>query len=89
MELDLPLLLQAVFNVTAATAIPSLAINCYLLRRDKEKLVTAILNSPLELKSLELDPHHPEVPESAPSTPASKPIMRSATLLKMPPAPRT
>jgi hypothetical protein len=77
MELDLPFI-QAIFNVTAVTAIPSLALNCYLLRRDKEKLVTAILNSPLEL-----DPHHPEIPEAAPS----KPSLRSATMLKMPAVP--
>ena len=71
MELDLSLL-QLTLNVITVTAIPSLAMNCYLLRRDKEKLVTAILNSPLEL-----DPHHPESPKSAPSTATSK----------MPPAP--
>jgi hypothetical protein len=77
MELDLSFL-QLTLNVITVTAIPSLAMNCYLLRRDKEKLVTAILNSPLEL-----DPYHPENPKSAPSAAASKPVSK----LRMPPAP--
>jgi hypothetical protein len=76
MELDLSFL-QATFNVITVTAIPSLAMSCYLLRRDKEKLVTAILNSPLEL-----DPHQPENP-GASSTAAPKPVSK----LRMPPAP--
>jgi hypothetical protein len=75
MELDLSLL-QLTLNVITVTAIPCLAMNCYLLRRDKEKLVTAILNAPLEL-----DPHHPESPKSAPST------APSTATSKMPPAP--
>ena len=77
MELDLSFL-QLTLNVITVTAIPSLAMNCYLLKRDKEKLVTAILNSPLEL-----DPHQLENPASAPSTAASKPVSK----LRMPPAP--
>jgi hypothetical protein len=83
MELDLSFL-QLTLNVITVTAIPSLAMNCYLLRRDKEKLVTAILNSPLEL-----DPHHPENPKPDPSPAASKPITRPGFVLKMPPAPPT
>jgi hypothetical protein len=66
MELDLSFL-QLTLNVITVTAIPSLAMNCYFLKRDKEKLVTAILNSPLEL-----DPHHFENPKSAPSTAATR-----------------